>query len=210
MPVADQSTHTFLRALWPQEPLSGWLVLWTKSKEGRKASTWCTTLAEAADAAARVRQDCDVYFGAALQDQDKALAIARRENPSAELRTVRGSSASSVAIPGLWADVDVLSLVHKHKNLPPDVPTALSLLEAIPAQPTMIVNSGHGLHVYWLFREPCMFASDEDRTRAASLLARLQSALRAAATKRGWRLDATADLARVLRLPGTYNHKQAP
>jgi hypothetical protein len=46
-----------------------------------------------------------------------------------------------------------------------------------------------------------------DRAAAASLSQRLQGTLRSAAARQGWKLDNTSDLSRILRIPGTLNHK---
>ena len=47
----------------------------------------------------------------------------------------------------------------------------------------------------------------EDRQAAYHLLHRLQATIQAVAKLHGWDVDSTFDLARVLRLPGTYNRK---
>ena len=206
---AEEITSTFLRALWPEEPLPSSLVIWTRSRTGDSTSSWCDALAEAVDVAARSRQDRDVYFGLALQDRDVALAIARREKPQARACHVRGFRESATAIPGLWIDVDFRAPVHRERNLPPDPPSAAALLEVVPYEPSLIVDSGFGIHAYWLFREPWIFESDEDRSEAHRLVSQLQGAIRAEAARHGWKLDGTADLARVLRVPGTFNHKEA-
>lgn len=69
------------------------------------------------------------------------------------------------------------------------------------AQPTIVVDSGHGLHAYWLFTEgPWIFRTLEDRAACADLQRRWV-ALHPAADR------AASDIARVLRLPGTINDK---
>lgn len=151
---AEKSTLTFLQGLWPEEPLPGSLVVWTRSRTGESTSSWCDTLAQVVDVAARSRQDRDVYFGLALQDRAAALRLARREKPRARACHVRGFSESATAIPGLWIDVDFKAPVHHERNLPPDLRAALSLLEVVPHEPTLVVHSGFGIHAYWLFREP--------------------------------------------------------
>jgi hypothetical protein len=204
---AEDVSRSFLRTLWPNEPLPGSLVVWTKSREGKKTSSWCTTLDQAAAVAAQYCRSHDLYFGVALQGPDAALSIARQKHPAISLRSVRGSSNSTTAIPGLWMDIDIKAPAHSQADLPPDLPAALSLLEVVPYEATVLVNSGFGLHAYWLFREPWVFESAGDRREAQRLVRRLQTSVRAEAAGRGWKLDGTGDLARVLRLPGTYNHK---
>ena len=63
----------------------------------------------------------------------------------------------------------------------------------------LLVNSGRGLHCYWILQSPIPHA----------LFTRLALALRAACIKHGVAADhgVTIDSARVLRLPGTHNRK---
>jgi hypothetical protein len=47
-----------------------------------------------------------------------------------------------------WADVDIASHTsHARDDLPTSHTKALSLAEGIP--PTVVVDSGHGLHLWW-------------------------------------------------------------
>ena len=69
-------------------------------------------------------------------------------------------------------------------------------------EPTHIVDSGGGLHAYWIVNGPIL--RDEWMTHAAMLKALAQA--------RGLRVDhcRTTDIASVLRVPGTLNHKYSP
>jgi hypothetical protein len=78
----------------------------------------------------------------------------------------------------------------------PESETRARLAE-FPLPPSLVVHSGHGLHVYWLLREPFDLTHDEPRARA--LLKRLAAHLNAD--------PSAAECARVLRVPGTVNHK---
>lgn len=120
----------------------------------------------------------------------------------------RGSAATVSVVPGLFMDVDIAGPAHKQANLPPSQEEARCLLdEALPFPPSLIVHSGHGLHAYWLFREPFRVDDEQDRIFASELNRRLQIAIKQAAGSHGWTLDMTADLARVLRPPGSLNVK---
>jgi hypothetical protein len=176
----------------------GQIVLWRLSD---KQSHWLPLdrLGEA-DTITTTR---DVYLTVALHDQDLALQLAGETDPS----RVRGSIGSAVAIPGLWADVDVYSPAHKRRDLPPTFADARALVGAFPLKPTVIVHSGFGLQAWWLFKEPWTFQGPEDRARAQQLARRFGATLQTYARERGWSIDDTADLARVLRLPGTLNCK---
>ena len=207
MPTSTSSTSTldFLRALYPVplSELGGQLAVWSLSPETKRSRTdWVADLGAADGVAKRLRSTMDVYFGVALQDPALALELARRKRPNATLRRVRGHAESARAIPAVWVDLDVASGVHTSSTLPPDAESALGLLPAIPVAPSAIVGSGGGLHVYWVLDDPWILDGEDDRLGAASLLRRVQWALRREAEAHGWTIDPTADLARVLRLPG--------
>ena len=73
-------------------------------------------------------------------------------------------------------------------------------LAECPCPPSIIVESGGGLHVSWLLKEP--FELGEDAAEAKLLLRRL-------ATHFDGDMNA-AECARILRVPGTLNHKYSP
>jgi len=83
---------------------------------------------------------------------------------------------------------------------------AVALQEFLQAQnvpsPTFIVNSGGGLHAYWAF----------DQDVAVAQWAPMARGFKTLCLANGLMIDPaiTADAARVLRAPGTHNHKQAP
>ena len=78
-------------------------------------------------------------------------------------------------------------------------PAARARLAQFPFSPSAVVRSGGGLHVYWFLREPLDLTADGERLHAKQLLRRLAGTLGADL--------AAAEPARVLRLPGTFNHK---
>ncbi len=139
--------------------------------------------------------DRNVYVGCGLSPKD--------------FGTHKRCVADQIAgIAGIWADVDIKGPAHKSQSLPADAGQALEVANSLGLPPSEAVHSGHGIHAWWLFPEPWIFADDADRNRAASLSGRLLEALRRYATANAWELDGTADLARILRPPGTVNHKE--
>ena len=201
----------FLQALYPEPVTPGQLVLWTKSRRrGHTCSHWTLNLDEAARRGMRLRKSQDVYFGVALQDQKKAIAIARQRRPRASKTSSRGSEPSATLLPALWADLDIAGPGHRRNDLPPDRDAALGLLAAVSQQPSILVDTGGGYHAYWLLRRPLLLATEADRNAAKGLVGKLQNALRSAAAERGWWVDPTANLAQVMRLPETVNHKTTP
>ncbi|MBM3127364.1 MAG: hypothetical protein FJ009_01870, partial [Chloroflexi bacterium] len=72
-------------------------------------------------------------------------------------------------------------------------------LDALPAAPSVIADSGGGYHCYWFLRDPFVIATESDRDRARQLQASWVALVKG---------DIGAkDLARVLRIPGTRNFK---
>jgi hypothetical protein len=79
----------------------------------------------------------------------------------------------------------------------------------MPVNPTILVHTGHGLQAWWLFHEPWIF-EDGEREEAQAMIRGWQSHMARLAGDRGWVVDATHDLARLMRLPGTVNNKSEP
>jgi hypothetical protein len=103
----------------------------------------------------------------------------------------------------LWLDIDIKDPPKGYAS----IDKALAALQAFIAHcglppATALVASGGGLHVYWISDKP--LTRDEWQ--------RYANGLKAAALAYGLRCDAgvTADAARVLRVPGTFNHKTEP
>jgi hypothetical protein len=136
----------------------------------------------------------DVYVGVALSPND----FGPKNRCKAE---------DIAGIVAFWIDIDIRHDAHKRQDLPATREEALDLLQSFPLEPTEIVDSGHGLHVWWLLVRPWLFQDENEREKAASLSRRFQHVLKQIAKARGWYIDSTADLPRILRLPGTFNHK---
>jgi hypothetical protein len=135
----------------------------------------------------------NVYIGCGLRGQNFGS-------------TLRGERADVIAIPGLWLDIDY-GKGHKKPNLPPTEEDARLLIKDMGPAPTMIVQSGRGLQAWWVFREPWLLDTEEDRAKAERLTKGWSTTLRAHAKARGWDADQVGDLPRVMRLPGLWNHK---
>lgn len=172
---------------------AGYLTIWTKSN---KQTIWFDVADTKLIADTAQSLTDDVYFGVGLASEQK--------------RAGRLMSVDVKAIPGLWMDIDVAGGEHKQANLPASTEEAVAFMAGLPVEPSIMVDSGHGLHCYWLFREPWSFDSDDERMKAAGILKGWQQYIRARASERGWKFDSTHDLARVLRLPGTTNYKSDP
>jgi hypothetical protein len=151
-------------------------------------------LEAAAETAVALSADHDVYVASAL------LHARVRGGPG------RGVAADAVAIPALPADVDVAKLGAKKPYFPSRA-AALSFLLGLVLVPSLFVWTGGGYHAWWLFRELWWFADPADHAAAAALLKRWQRYLQQQAKALGVAIDSTFDAARLLRIPGTINHR---
>lgn len=122
----------------------------------------------------------------------------------------RGGVQDVVGIPGFWADIDVAhDHAHKGKKYPASMDDALSIACEVGVAPSLHVDSGYGLHAYWLFQEPLTFDDDDARKTAQTYSQRWTGTIQACAKKRGWYVDSTWQIERVLRVAGTLNHKES-
>lgn len=150
----------------------------------------------AAERAEELRDGADVYVGVC---------------PVVPPASGRGGVEDVAAVVGVWADVDVQGPHHRGprgKSYPPTFEDAERVVDRVGPAPSLLVNSGGGLQAYWWFAEPWILDSQGERDEAARLARRWVDTVRAcAAAAGGWDLDPVGDLARVLRVPGTFNHK---
>ena len=152
----------------------------------------------------RVNQDLDHYTATNIYT-GVALAPSGPRRPGQ-----RVLASQTTAIAGLWADLDYGTVGHKKTNYPPTIQHALDIIDNFRFAPTVIINSGHGLQPWWLFDNPWVFRDDTDRALAQRLARWWHQHMLDTLSENGWTLDPTHDLSRVLRLPGTTNHKEDP
>jgi|GEM_PF-862927 len=118
----------------------------------------------------------------------------------------RGNSISKTAMCGVWFDMDVAGPGHASKDYPQSQKEALAF--ALELKPTLVIDTGGGYHIYHLFWEPWIFGDETDRKKAQKVSQCAQQYILSKAKERGWKKqDNTSDLARLMRVPGTYNHK---
>lgn len=88
--------------------------------------------------------------------------------------------------------------------------SAIDLLKrAELPRPHVAVQSGGGAHAYWFLADPVALPDAESRERMKSLLRRV--ALAIGGQKPGPAAEVKAgEVARILRVPGTWNHKSVP
>lgn len=100
----------------------------------------------------------------------------------------------------LWADLDCYD--KKEMQDGPEMvenrKARMSDLKGLKLPPSFIVNSGRGLHCYWLLEEPYAIKNEQDFLNIKGYLKGLSHVLGG---------DSTFDLARCFRVPGTVNLK---
>jgi hypothetical protein len=189
--TTDHQDHAlrFFTTLYPREDLHGGQI--GICQRSNMSAAWYDVLASEVERAAEyaVKLGTDVYFHCVLHDANKAGQ--------------RGNNASATKYVALWADID-LAEAGKAKHYPPGE-LALKKLAAMEFPPSMIVNSGNGLHGYWLLDEPV--AVEDYPDLPGRFQAYLTTHLVDPDTGEAYELDPTGDDARVLRVPGTINPK---
>lgn len=153
--------------------------------------------------------------------------------PNADGRRRRGGRALAASLPALWADLDVAGPGHRHTlceggatcqhlagggsrrlhaggpvlPLPPDEDAARAVVAGTDLpEPTLWIHSGGGLYPIWLI-DPVHQITD-DLAELGALSAGWQEVIAASAARAGWHYGTgVGDLARVLRIPGTWNRK---
>jgi len=184
------------------------LVLWTPRD---KRTFWTSSIEEAVAVSEAAATASDLYFGLCLQDKEAArIEKAKRtevEPEQVDMNYCRGYASTTVAMPGLWLDLDIAGDGHEKVGLPKNQGEADRILSSLPLSPTTVLKTGGGTHIYWLFKEPWVFDDSEERDRAAALIRGWQMLAIDSAADMGFVCDATHDLPRVLRPLGTINHK---
>jgi hypothetical protein len=190
---------SFFDLIWPERP-DAYLSTWLKRT---KATRFFPTSAldEAERYMSAMSETDDVYFGVGLFATLPAKG--------------RGASKDVAFLPAFHMDFDIAPVggnVHAKSKLPRSIEEVRGFLadEGVPA-PTVLVNSGNGLHAYWPFDRILDLREADARSKAATDLKAFQRVIITLAKRsREWDFDNTADLARVLRWPGTLNHKSNP
>lgn len=194
MAAATVNAHEFLNLLFGHPSLAGlYLAIWDKQTKQTSAHRLPEIELAAKEAEARA-ESCDVYFGTCPYTQVVGAS--------------RGVGDDAGALVGTWLDVDVRDPdAHKAENIPETREQAFDLIYEMPEPPTVVVSSGYGLQAWWVFPSPFLFSGPEERAEGAKMAAGWVTLANKKASKHGWRLDPVGDLARVLRIPGTWNRK---
>jgi hypothetical protein len=192
--------------------VGGSLVLWDGAS---KRSTWTNDLDEAASKAEVIAAKSDCYYGVCLQNSDAALEERAKKTGGGDPRDksglafTRGYSHTVSYVPGIWLDLDIAGSGHEKKGLPENEEDAKAILQTLPIQPSWTIETGGGWHLYWKFEEALELTNASEVESAAKLIRGWQDYIIARAKHLGFTVDATHDLARVLRPAGSINRKYA-
>lgn len=123
----------------------------------------------------------------------------------------RVSEKLCTAVLGFSMDFDAQTLYRKRFDLFEHVEQAMEAIGHLPVSPRSVIHTGGGIQPLWLFKEPLLVRSEEERAAVKARSTRFQIAVRRIIYDR-YRvvLDSTADLARLVRAPGSLNCKTSP
>lgn len=112
-------------------------------------------------------------------------------------------------LPAVWLDLDFFhDQAHVAKNLPASLEEAAEVLLKNELDPSAVVSSGHGAHLYWFFDEPLRLPNVSRRRQIEIAFGEFQKRFKEKAEAVGWHIDKTTPLNQHLRLPGFVNRKK--
>lgn len=106
-----------------------------------------------------------------------------------EKRHEAGKNSDIIEVTSVWGDIDF-------KNVKGGAIEVIRRIDSLPLKPSIVVNSGYGRHVYYVFNR---VLQGKDLLAWDETIRGLRDALQG---------DATVDLCRRMRLPGTLNIKE--
>lgn len=192
----------FLELIWPS---TGYYCLAIPQKSAKSKTTFFThkvfeTIDEAAAYVEEHKLKSDFYYAIHTLQEREIYNPHKRVYGSdklgaMEVRVQRNSKEAKC----LFFDIDIGEGDTKYSSIDEGKEKVLSFSKKIGLPDPTLIKSGNGLHVYWHFNESV--ASSEWRKLAAKL--------RRLAEHMKLRIDKsrTVDTASILRIPGTYNHK---
>jgi hypothetical protein len=138
-----------------------------------------------------------------VKDQFFCLSLQQDTGPTTQSGFVQGarSASAALAVKAIWIDVDV-GKDGAYQTVEEALAAAIRFQETSGLPPySAIVGSGGGIHLYWI----------SDKALTPNEWRSYAEGLRALAFQHDLKCDlsVTTDIARILRLPGTFNHKTA-
>lgn len=152
-----------------------------------------------------------IYIGMGLMDAPRGTVM-HTDAAGEPVTKGRTRNEDVRGLVGLWADIDIAGEGHADAHYPDTVEAARKIIDAVRLKPTLVVHSGGGLQVYWMFSEPWLTADADDpeaeRLKMAQLVHDWTRTIQYQAERIGrYKVDSVFDLARLLRPAGTTNRK---
>lgn len=194
-----QDMITFLKSVLPTAPYYAAVRAEPETKRYTQRAVRSIELL-AATLIAASNEGKNAFFGCAGFGQDWHPALDGRTNPDGSVKKVFRTQANAYAMRAFWLDIDV----GEGKNYDTQAAAAQDVarfVELIGLSTPLIMNSGGGLHVYWLL------TTDISAPNWNKIAALLDAVVKHA----GLRVDParTMDAASILRPPHTTNWKPA-
>ena len=187
------AASTFLGTIF-DEGVPGQIAISTRRRGSRTPTTrFFRAISDAAGYACEHAEKEDVYY--------RVTTLKKKPKRG------RGKDTDSLALPGLHADIDVGPNRDNNRIYPPDEESALHVLEKMGIPLPMLVRSGGGLHPIWPFKEPHLLENPQDVAFAQAAIKAWNNHLNVQFGRSGWEIDPPGGLSKLLRPPGTFNHK---
>lgn len=171
------------------------LVAWKSGTPWSTGASYCR---------AKTRSDIDSF----VSDNIDSCHLYFATSLMAESGKGRGDATFARTLPLLYADLDTQGGTHKG-GLPTKKEVAELLnSEMLVEKPSYIIDTGGGFQAFWLFDQPIDLSTD--RGSAEKALLGLNDRLHKWYGHKGWKYERLKDLARVMRIPGSKNHKTDP
>ena len=188
-----QVAEAWLASLYGTGP-PGQIGVWLRNEDNDKKRT--ALLRKPADInKLTIGERENVYFRVSLLDHDFIPPF----------RGSRGLKEDTGAVVAFGADLDIAAPERKgKKNLPPDFETVMKIVDALPFRPSRLIDSGRGVHAYWVFSSTVELINEQEIDRAAELAELFHRSIVIPAVNEvgAYDVDSVFDLPRVLRLPG--------
>ena len=193
MPTDKHAAESWFASLYGTGP-PGQIGVWLLNEDTKKKRT--ALLRAPADIHKITIADREnVYYRVSLLDQDFIPPYAGS----------RGTLEDTGAVVAFVADLDIAAADRdQKKNPPPDFETVMEIVDAFRFRPSRLVDSGRGVHAYWVFTSTVELEGQKEITPAARLSELFHRTVVVPAVKSSgpYDVDSVFDLPRVLRVPG--------
>lgn len=189
----DLSPERFIRELWAKVPGEWWAEFFTIQYRPTPSDPDAKAIQGLFYTLDQVRSDWpSIWTHLQKANRTEVRNIHPAVNPRFKKPKKRGKNSDVSHYVAAWVDVDF----HGHpESVERAFWDATELFVKAELPPSIILESGHGFHAYWLFDQ--LYPTQEARAVCAGI----QDTYKVS--------DAISDPSRVLRMPGTYNLKDA-